>query len=145
MFALPTPTTTEGPDMATTIEPTNPTASPPGTLLIADIIRIWTEERRKANPGAEEIRYKTVLSYMKESRTGRYAGNPMPLPETCGGGYLNRARQAPWWPVAAEKDLRAWYAGRPGHGHGTGGRYAGRAAKVAQPAKRRPGTGTKAR
>jgi hypothetical protein len=132
MDALATITTTGGPDMATT-----DTKSPPGTILLADIARFWTEERRKKTFDAEPIKYTTVLSYLKESRGGRYADNPMPMP----AGYLGTARQAPWWPADAEKELRDWYINRPGHGHGTGGRYAGRAAKVAKPAKRRKGTG----
>lgn len=121
------------------------TKSPPGVLLVADVARIWTEERRRARPDAPDIRYATVLSYMKESRSGRYTSNPMPLPETHDGGYLNTSRQAPWWPASAERALRDWFNGRPGHGHGTGGRYAGRKPAVAKPAKRRKGTGTAAK
>lgn len=120
---------------------TTETKTPPGTLLVDDIARFWTEERRKKYPTCDPVRRTTVLAYMKESRGGRYATNPMPLPETSGGGYMNTSRQAPWWPAAAEKELRDWYNGRPGYGHGTGGRYAGSKAKVAKPAKRRRGTG----
>jgi len=123
---------------------TTETKTPPGTVLVDDIARFWTEERRKKYPDADPVRRTTVLSYMNESRNGRYVANPMPLPETSGGGYLNTSRQAPWWPADAEQALRDWYHSRPGHGHGTGGRYAGRKGKVAvaKPAKRRKGTGT---
>jgi hypothetical protein len=125
---------------------TTRTKSPPGIILVADIARFWTEERRKKHSDAPEIKTETVLRYLGESRQdgGRYKANPMPLPEDTGGGYLNTSRQAPWWPDSTEQAHRDWFNNRPGHGHGTGGRYAGRAAKVAKPAKRRAGTGRKA-
>jgi len=136
MSVLATHTTNEGTTMATT-----ETKTPPGILLVDDIARIWTLERRRKYPDADPIRRTTVLAYMKESRAGRYVDNPMPLPETTGGAYLNTSRQAPWWPATAENALRDWYNNRPGYGHGTGGRYAGRKTAVAKPAKRRKGTG----
>lgn len=130
-----------------------PAQTPPGLLLIDDVARVFTEEARKqydervherekkndrrrlrglgALPPLPEFRPispETVRAYRKESkpfhgrRPGRYANNPMPPP----GGYVGTARQAPWWPAADEQKLRDWWNSRPGYGHGTGGRYAGR-------------------
>lgn len=123
-----------------------PTKSPPGTLLVADVARIWTEERRAKKPDAVSVRTETVLRYLGQSRqeNGRYKDKPMPLPELTGGGYMGTSRQTPWWPADQEQALRDWWSSRPGHGHGTGGRYAGAQAKTAAPAKRRKGTGRRA-
>jgi hypothetical protein len=119
------------------------TTSPPGVLLLADIARILTEERRKRDgAGAPALKVSTVLANLRDSRAadGRYATNPMPMP----AGYLGTSRQAPWWPADTEQAHRDWYNSRPGHGHGTGGRRAGSKVRVAQPPKRRKGTGSKA-
>lgn len=108
----------------TTPPPTAP-VGPPGALLVADVARIWTEERRKRKPGAPEVSPRTVLSYLKESRKtskfARYKNNPVPAP----AGYLAANNRFVWWKAEQEQALRDWWANRPGHGHGTGGKRAG--------------------
>src|ERR1051325_1494515 len=140
--------TTKGSVM--THQPT-PATAPAGVLLLADVARICTEEARKkyderaakrdrvnarrlsrgrdSLPPLREftpITVSTVRSYRKESkqmvgkRPGRYRDNPVPP----AAGALGTARQAPWWPETDEQKWRDWWNSRPGHGHGTGGRYA---------------------
>lgn len=101
------------------------TDSPPGILRASDVARIFTEERRKGKPDAEDMRPETVLFYLRSSqktliggKPRRYAGNPMPAPR-------GRMSRIPWWHVDQEEDLRAWFNSRAGQGHGRGGRYAG--------------------
>lgn len=100
-------------------------STPPGTLLAADVARIFTEERRSKNPDTDEMKADTVLSYLRASQrplTGkprRYTSNPMPAP-------AGRVSRVPWWREDQEAALRAWFNSRAGQGHGRGGRYAGR-------------------
>jgi hypothetical protein len=125
MLALETPTT-EGHSMADmTPKP------PPGVLSAADVAELWTIERRKARPDAPAYKPTTVLMYLRESqktlvdgRPRRYAGNPMPAP-------AGRFGLMPWWRVNQREELLDWYRSRPGHGHGRGGRWAGRRRRTA--------------
>jgi hypothetical protein len=98
-------------------------SAPPGTLLVADVARIWSEERRQQRSGAPDIKPGTVLAYLKESRgvAGRYTNKPMPEPD----GYLAGNRRFVWWRAEREQALRDWWNDRPGQGHGTGGARAG--------------------
>lgn len=104
--------------------------APAGTLRAADIARIFSEERAKNKVGSPPVRVTTVWAYLKESRPmvgqtpGRYATNPMPAPD----GYSGAGKKGPWWKDTRAGELRDWWNSRPGHGHGTGGRYAGRRA-----------------
>lgn len=90
---------------------------PPGVLRVADVAKIWG-----VMPG-------TVSAYVKESkptvgtRPGRYAANPMPAPT-----YSGQGKKGPWWPDSQRQQLIDWFHSRPGLGHGTGGRRAGRKA-----------------
>jgi hypothetical protein len=109
---------------------------PPGTLWVADVARIWTEELRKdlarkrrergyptaaeLEAGKRDILASTVWSYLKESRPmvgskpGRYADNPVPAPDgqVAAGVY--------WWSAGREQQLRDWWNSRAGKAHGTG-------------------------
>lgn len=118
---------------------THPPTAPPGALLVADVARLLSEERRKTKPDAPDLKPATVLAWVKWSRTpgGRYYGNPVPEQ----AGYLGTSRQVIWWKSEQAKDWITWFNSRPGHGHGTGGRRAGSTVQVAKPAKRRARTG----
>lgn len=96
---------------------------PPGSLIPADVARIFTEEAQKAKPGRDPIKVPTVWSYVKESRTkgGRYYTNPMPLPD----GYTGQNFQGPWWLAEREQALRDWWNSRSTSAHGRGGPRAG--------------------
>ena len=79
-------------------------------LLVIDICRIWTEERRRRVPNAPQIQPATVWSYRKESVRdgGRYQQNPMPEPD----GYLGRGKKMPYWLPGRESEIRQWFTGR---------------------------------
>ena len=113
---------TTAPAKAPATKPETPKA-PPGTLLVADVARIWSEERRRRKPGAPDVSTHTVLAYLKESRgeAGRYTNKPVPEP----AGYLAANNRFVWWRADQEQALRDWWNDRPGQGHGTGGRRAG--------------------
>ncbi len=119
------------------------TAAPPGVLLADDVARLWNDEARKkyqtkvdqvtADNAARARRGVRMLPLPKEPRAitaatviayaRRFKGSAHPMPEPA--GRMGTHRRLPWWFKRQEKDLRAWYRNRPGHGHGRGGRYAG--------------------
>jgi hypothetical protein len=109
-------------------------SAPPGTLLVADVARIFQQEARKRRKDAT-IQPATVLAYRKQSKPmvgakpGMYADNPMPEPD----GYLGGNGRFVWWAATREQELRDWFNSRKTQGHGEGGPRAG--------AKRRAATG----
>src|ERR1041384_5252895 len=100
--------------------------TPDGVLTVDDVIRIFHEEATRDKPGARAVRASTIYMYLYHSRSSapdaeprRYAANPMPAPR-------RMTRNLLWWGADQEQELRDWWNSRPGLGHGTGGRRAGR-------------------
>lgn len=143
---------------------TVPDQAPPNVLLVTDVARIGTEVacdqyeqahahrqqvtaqraarglkapwqwRNRPLAVPEPLKPSTVWSWVKESqetvgkRPGRYADRPIPPP-------AGRIGKVLWWHKRDEKKLRDWIAGRPGQGHGTGGRHVGTTHDVADAAR----------
>jgi hypothetical protein len=87
---------------------------PSGVLHPVDVRRIWSEEARKADPNCRDLGPRIVSHYLQQSRNanGRYADNPVPMPD----GYSGNGQNGPWWYAEQEQDLRDWWNSRPGRG-----------------------------
>ncbi len=99
---------------------TTGTTSTGRRLYVADMRRVWNEERAKQGLGP--IKKNTFWSTLAAcwpappgQPANRYQNNPMPLPSY---PHPDRPRkgQKPFWPASAEQGLRDWLKSREGQG-----------------------------